>query len=440
MMTVSAIPLVLFAAGCGISDPTRTSSGEADRAAAEILREFAVDYGRRPHAFLQPDLDAICNDGESVACVRDSSGFIDALGDQKAQIVLHNGAYDVGVVDIRHSVWIRSASLWGARLGGTSYLRIGGAGVRVDGVRFEIGASPTGGQFPAERHGSVRIESTQDVILSNNLFHRIGETSTKPGGTGVAVLVLSAGGVEIHDNVFRRSHAIAIKTDDFSTIRVRNNDFLDSVNFGGTGEVVQLGNGYSLEQGTPAVPDATFSEFAYNHVDNWNLERELVSIKSSHNRIHHNRFADSGDAIVVRKGNDNEIWANLLRGNDEDFPVRISGERNLIHGNVFCGRGFAVSLHTERELIEPTEDQVNTYWAAVDNRVSDNLYYGFDRIAHINQGYSAAPDRLLSKPRDNVFEDNVMFNATPVSQEEHTEGLITGGNLFVKDDRTCPMG
>lgn len=430
--------MLLLASGCGIFDPACSSECEADRAAAAVLGEFDVEYGRKTDAFRPPDLNKICNE-ESVACVRDAADFMAALRDQRAQVVLLDGTYDVGVVDIPHGVSIRSATLWGARLGGTSYLRISGAGVRLDGIRFEIGASPTGGRLSSERHGSVRIESAHDVILSNSLFHRIGETSSVSGGTGIAIRVVDSDGVLIHDNVFRRSHAIAIKTDDFSTIEVLNNDFLDSVDFGGTGEVLQLGNGYSLEQGIPAVPDATYSEFAYNYVANWNLERELVSLKSSRNRIHHNLFVDSGDAIVVRKGNDNEVWANLLRGNDEDFPVRISGERNLIRGNVFCGRGFAVSLHTERELIEPTKDQVNTYWAAVDNRVSDNLYYGFDRIAHINQGYSVAPDRFLSNPRDNIFENNVMFGVTPISPNQSVEGLIMGENVFVKVPATCPV-
>lgn len=432
-------PILLFALGCGLTDNTCASACEADRVASEILSEFAVDYGRRSDAFLEPDLDALCSGGESVACVTSSSEFIEALSDQQARIVLLKGTYDVGVAEIEHAVLIQSATLWGARLAGTSYLRIKSGGVRVDGIRFEIGASPSGGRFTGERHGSVFVEATNGVILSNNLFHRIGENSTASDGTGIAVRVAGSNGVTIHDNVFRRSHAIAVKTDDFSTVRVRNNDFLNSWDFGGAGEVVQLGGAHSLAQGIPAVPDATFSEFAYNYVADWNLERELVSIKSSQNRIHHNYFVDSGDAIVVRMGNDNEIWANLLRGNDEYFPVRISGERNLVHGNVFCGRGFAVSLHTERAITEPSEDRFNSYWAAVDNSVLSNLYYGFDRMAHINQGYSVASDRFLSDPNDNVFQGNVMFNPTPVSQNEHINGLIVGGNIFVKEPRTCPI-
>lgn len=107
----------------------------------------------------------------------------------------------------------------------------------------------------------------------------------------------------------------------------------------------------------------------------------------------------------------------------------------MIHGNVFCGRGYAVSLHTEQGRVDPPKDQVNTYWAAVDNTVSGNLYYGFDRIAHLNQGY-VSDDHLLSNPRNNVFEGNVMFNATPVLPND-VGGLVVRENTFVKSRATC---
>jgi hypothetical protein len=58
---------------------------------------------------------------------------------------------------------------------------------------------------------------------------------------------------------------------------------------------------------------------------------------------------------------------------------------------------------------------------------------------YINQGYSVAAERFLSRPRDSVFEGDVMINPTLVLRNGHIADLNVGENILAKGYRTCPI-
>lgn len=424
--------------GCELStevDPDPCQEA-ADIAASMPSRD---ELGMTTESFRTLDGSVSCRPGSDTACVQTVADFHHAISNQASVIVMHPGEYDLGVVPVSYRAEIRSSELWGTVITGSSYLDLQADFIILDGLKFLAGASPSGGRFAAERHGSILIRNANNIVIRHSLFDRIGEGSTVPDGTGIAIHLESSNDVLIHGNRFTRSHAIAIKADDFShRLRVTRNDFLDSEDFGGAGEPVHLGNAYSVSQGVAPSEDSTSSEFARNFISHWNLERELISVKSDRNRIYENLFVASGDALTIRMGNENEILRNRMKGSPEAFPVRISGERNVIRENAFCGRGAAVSLHREMVYRETSPGLYNSYWAAVDNRIEDNLFIGFHQIAHINDGYAVDSDVPASPPRGNVFAGNLLY-----SPEEFvfppTDVLALEGNSFRHATCTCPF-
>ncbi|PXF63031.1 hypothetical protein DL796_06145 [Kangiella spongicola] len=185
---------------------------------------------------------------------------------------------------------------------------------------------------------------SNSVLIENNDFVSIGINTSLEDKTGIGILISSSKNVVIRYNTFRNSQAIAIASGDHSKyIQVINNDFIDSHYFGGAEEVIHFGDATSIRQGESPSEDDTYHEFSNNYVSNWNLEKELISIKSNKNKIYNNYFENNSySAIVVRMGNENQIYNNIMVGNSI-FPFRVSGERNLFLNNKVCGSGAVVA-------------------------------------------------------------------------------------------------
>lgn len=348
-------------------------------------------------------------DQNLVFCVKSNEEWHEALLLEPQVIVFEPGKYDLGLSEITFSVEIYSSSLWEAEINTGSYINVLASDVRVSGFKFNEGGSPSGGLFSVERYGALLL-SGSNIKIDNNYFNSIGVGSTVKDRTGITIHVIDSENIEIKNNIFIASQSIAVKTSDSSKrISVLNNDFLDSYNFGGAGEVFHIGDALSISQGVAPNEDSTFSSFTNNFIRNWNLEKELISIKANDNLIEGNVIVDSKDsAVVVRMGNSNIIRKNIIVGNI-DFPFRISGEQNQFQENLACGSGVTVSLHNEMVYREQSQNLYNSYWAANNNIFSNNTFAGYSSIGVIDDGYAADDDFYNSSPFGNHFTNNLFY-------------------------------
>lgn len=369
--------------------------------------------------------DLSINENSSIAIIKNKVEFIKALKNKNAVIIFENGIYDLGIINIDYSVIIKSKNIWNSIITGTSYFMINSNKVSIIGFRFENGASPSGGINNYERYGSVVIHS-DSVNIINNYFENVGIGSTIEDKTGITIHINKSMYTLIKNNIFNNSHSIAIKTDDFSkNIQIINNNFTNSKDFGGAGEVVHIGDANSVKQGVSPTFDETNLLFKNNFISNWNLELELISIKSDNNIIEENYIENcNNSAIVVRMGNRNIIRKNKMIGNKQ-YPVRISGENNLISENFFCGEGNIVSFHSERAYNLSRTDLYNSYWAANFNIIKSNTYYGYDSMIHYNiNGFSGEPDFFVSTPKENQIVNNIFYSKKKLNNISDLNTLI----------------
>lgn len=239
-------------------------------------------------------------------------------------IQLANGSYDVGYTEVNARITLFAETQFGALITGSSVLALKGAGSIIANLDFSHGG-PTSKRHPA-RHSSLNIRAANVKIL-NNRFTSVGVNSDVPDRSGITIAIDHSDNTLIEGNLFRNNQGLAVKTDDFSLqTKIFKNDFIESYNFSGAGEVAHLGNSLNLGQNQSVNPDSQKAIFERNFVCEWSLERELISIKSNENIIRNNYFENNlNSAIVVRMGSYNLISSNTMIGNLE-FPVRISGE------------------------------------------------------------------------------------------------------------------
>jgi len=410
-------------------------NSESEILIEDNYRVVSFDYGNQTGSWENIN-SAECYK-ESVMCVISTVALLNALDSHYEYIYVYPGIYDLGLVDVNRAVVISSFKKQQAVLLGTTYLNILSDNVKVEGFKFLNGASPSNGVFAKERFGSLSI-SGDNVQIVNNHFYQIGLNSTVDDKTGIAIKIQNASNIELSNNLFENSRAIAIKTDDYSrNIVVKFNEFKDSVYFGGAGEVVHIGDANSVSQGISPVADNVSLLFSNNYVKNWNLEKELISIKADFNSIFNNVFEDNSfSAIVVRMGNDNHINNNIIVGNT-DFPFRVSGERNIFQNNLACGKGAVASLHAEMVYSEYRPNLFNSYWAAKDNVFKNNAFYGYDKLALLDEGDAVAADYLASYPENNNFLNNIFYSENYFDQNFPNVNLIN--NRIVSASIKCPF-
>lgn len=426
---LSAITLLLAVTGC------LGETKDSDDNTTIINIPVSSDIGRQDISRELFDIQKC--DQNLIVCIQSNEEWYEALSLEPDVIVFLPGRYELKLSEITFPVEVYSATLWEAEINAGSYIKISSPNVRLSGLKFNHGGSPSGGRFEVERYGALLLNA-ENIQVDNNYFDSIGVGSTVKDRTGIAIHIVDSDKIEIKNNVFIASQAIAIKTSDSSkNVLVLNNDFLDSFNFGGAGEVFHIGDALSSSQGVASNDDSSFSTFKNNYVSNWNLEKELISIKSNDNVIESNLVIDSGDsAVVVRMGNSNSIRNNIIIGN-KDFPFRISGEQNIFEDNIACGEGVAVSLHNEMLYREQSINLHNSYWAANNNTFLNNTFSGYFKIGIIDDGYASDADYYNSSPFGNYFYNNTFYFEGEFDYE--LVGVTNESNRIEDVSSTCEL-
>jgi hypothetical protein len=313
--------------------------------------------------------------------------------------VLTPGIYDVGHIQITKQIKIISQEPNAAIFPKNSWIEIKADNVLIQGLMFQDGASSA---TRNSRDVGIIVRGNGAKIIGN-YFYNVGAFSTIADKTGITIKLVKANQVTISDNTFSLNRGIAIKTDDFSkNLLVEHNNFLDSPPYEGVGEVVQIGDALSTGQASSPHEDRTKARIRNNYIRGWELESELFSIKSDENTISENYIENSGNsAFVIRMGNRNIIENNVMVNNSK-FPLRISGEENIIRNNFFTGTGSALFFHNEVLYRKSEKDLVNAYWAANRNLIDSNYFIGYEHLFGVIDQFHIVRDA----PKENILSSN----------------------------------
>ena len=329
-----------------------------------------------------------------------------ALRDRNIDTIIFGpGRYPLGTVILNRHVTLYSEIEGGAIFPKDTLLDIRSNYTAVNGFRFEEGAKVGKG---TSRDHSIYVRA-DDVRLQHNSFFNVGIGSTIADKTGIAIEVLNANDTIITDNTFTSMRGIAIKSDDASrNLIIAHNNFLNSYAYGGFGEIAHIGNANSLPNGLSPTPDDVGAKITRNYVRNWQLESELVSLKSNKNEVSFNFIENaSSGAFVVRMGNDNHIHSNIMLGNNT-YPLRISGARNLFEYNFFVGTGSLLALHEATPSKQPLANLHYDYLAAQNNLVKRNVFTGYETVM-------SPKEKIMQSTlsRGNQFSENVILSSRP---------------------------
>ncbi len=363
------------------------------------LSDIKMNAGRVKGAYSYPS-------SSQPIIVSTSAGLIDALVGAKnfQTIVVMPGQYDIGHVKISKPINLISAQHWQAVLKKNSVLDVRGDNSLVKGFRFEDGGAIS---LKNSRDHSIFVRA-DNVQIIDNQFVNVGRYSSIADHTGITIEVLKSRNTIIRQNEFSKSHSVAIKTDDYSrNVTVSHNNFLDSPKYAGVGEIVHLGNALTSPQGVSPFNDEVGAKVINNYIRNWQLESELVSIKSDKNIIAYNFVENAASgAFVVRMGNHNQIHDNVMVGNT-NLPIRISGENNAFFDNIFSGTGSTLFLHNTTYYSRPQKNINFAYLAANNNRITNNIFVGYENVFGTADQFHIVRDA----PIGNEFVQNSIYTA-----------------------------
>ncbi|WP_028375924.1 chondroitinase-B domain-containing protein [Leeuwenhoekiella sp. MAR_2009_132] len=217
---------------------------------------------------------------------------------------------------------------------GTSYLKLGGNYLIVDGLYFKDGYTP--------KNSVIQFKISDDLIANNSkVINCVIENFTQPDRDADDHWVEFWG----RNNTLKQCY-IAGKSNTGPTIRVFlkgnehiknrhqivNNHFGPRPRKGGPhGETLQIGDSY-----TSMTP--SYTNVSNNLFDRCNGEVEIISSKSNFNTFSNNVFFESEGSLVLRHGNYATIDANVFIGNDNSENIggiRVINTGHWITNNYF---------------------------------------------------------------------------------------------------------
>lgn len=109
-------------------------------------------------------------------------------------------------------------------------------------------------------------------------------------------------------------------------------------------EILRIWGAGKLDQVDDDGAYFTIAENLFDHADGEGTE--IISLKSNHNMVRGNTVIASRGCVNIRRGNFNVIRENLIlgRGLDRAMGVRMSGENNLVQGNVISGCTYGIEI------------------------------------------------------------------------------------------------
>ena len=318
-------------------------------------------------------------------------------------------------------------------LNGNSKVKISGAHLVVDGLRFDGGALAAGDhivEFRGSRGAATNSRFTNSAIVNYNpasidtryfwvsLYgqnNRVDHNRFEgQNHSGVTAVVWRDSGPDNHliDGNHFLNRPVPINPDDpngFETIRI-----------GDSSE--SLSNSFTTVQSN-----------LFERVDG---EIEIISNKSGGNVYQYNTFRESAGTLTLRHGNDNLVEGNFFLGNNKSQTggIRVIGERQTIVNNYIAGvddrAGGAISISAG-----VPDSELNEYYQVKDAVIAHNTLVNVTGNAvTFDDGLGSSGRTLLAQ---NVTFANNLFRSSGPAIFEGAQGsgwtwsgnIASGGSL-----------
>ena len=268
-------------------------------------------------------------------------------------IILANGTWTNVQISINKTgtaanpITIKAETAGSVFFEGNSYVKMGGAYIRFEGVIFRNPSGLNTGipvvEFKASSTNcnnckltNVTIDSYNVVgqetsvfkwVLVNGQYNEISNCSFI-GKYGVGSI--------INDNRDAPSSGAANTEADYTKIhhnyfanRTFVGSFVDDYN---DQDAIRIGNSAT------SLYDS-FTEVYDNFFNNWQGEIEVISNKSCNNKYYNNTFRNYSGSLTLRHGNNCEVYGNYFFAENRNFSggIRVIGENHKIYNNYIEG-------------------------------------------------------------------------------------------------------
>lgn len=311
-------------------------------------------------------------------------------------------------------------------LNGRSNLRIKGKYLKVDGLRFVGGYSPSGAVIEFRNGSSKAYHSrlTNTAIVNYNPSNKdtdykwvsiYGENNRVDhcffenklhSGTTLVVWVTEASSPNYH--------------------LIDHNYFGERPDLGyNGGETIRVG-----DSGNSMYNSRTTVEFNYfEHCDG---EIEIISNKSDENIYRHNTFYECAGMLTLRHGDSCSVYNNFFIGNNKPLTggTRIIGAGHKVYNNYFADLAGGIgNWHAALTIMNGVPDSpLNRYFQVDSAYVAFNTFVNCANTFYIGTGKSS---ELSLPPQNSIIANNVVFTDHQVITYEDTPQNFTWeGNII----------
>lgn len=300
------------------------------------------------------------------------------------KIMIKNGVYSPGDVKIMGAGSAENPAIFYAETPGEVYFEgeahfeISGAYITLEGFNFD------GNKYKGDSAGYVlRFEDCNGCRLTNS---QLVNYTTNDGSKNYEVVIDSNGVLIDYNNFAEKGGSIQFNVKASSSSK--NNIF--RANYWGNtpdgSSLIRMGLSSSQEYETHNIIE-------YNYFDEVTVDdAELLSIKSSSNKIRNNTLINIGKPIVLRHGTGNEVSGNYITGQS---CIRIIDSEHVIKNNYCDSESYSLNFQhgdSDSHYNHPVESAI----------IEGNIFKG-GKIYDSKTKYPDAPEGI--EFIDNIFDD-----------------------------------
>lgn len=289
-------------------------------------------------------------------------------------------------------------------LTGNSNLRMAGSFLKVEGLVFKNGYTPT--------NTVISFRKSREEMASNSrLTECVIDNYNNPERQVQDYWVSIYG----KNNRIDHNHIVGKKNLGVTMIvgldtkgSIENNHKIDHNYFGprptygnNGGETLRIGTSHnSLENSNTLVQS--------NYFDRCNGEHEIISNKSCQNTFKYNTFFECTGTLTMRHGNETLVDGNVFIGNGKPSTggVRVINETQTVINNYHMGltgyrfRGAFVMMNGV------PNSPPNRYVPVIDSKVSNNMFINCDHI----QLCAGSDSERSQAPRTSEISGNIFYH------------------------------
>ena len=365
--------------------------------------------------------------------VSDQAGYAEAVSKVEAgdTIILKNGVWSdfeivfegQGTVDQPITLTVETKGE--VILDGQSNLSLAGEHLLVSGLVFKDGYTPTSSviSFRKSKQEPANHSRVTEVVI-----HDFNNPERHNGDYWVAMY--GKHNRFDHNHLQGKSNkgvTLAVRRDDEASFQ--NYHRIDH-NYFGPRPMLGSNGGESIRVGTShhSLSDS-FTVVENNYFDRCDGEVEIISNKSSRNKIIGNVFFESRGTLTMRHGNDTLVENNIFLGNGVDHTggIRVINKRQTVRNNYMeglTGYRFGGALVVMNGV---PNSVINRYHQVEDSLIENNSLINSDHI----QLAAGSDSERTAVPLRTKFRNNLIFNEDrrdPFTIYDDISGIEFDGN------------